>query len=94
MVGEILWRYLNTAYAKLDSITDEITPLTTEPIFSEAYIDATILDSSNTEPVSYGSFEKTKVYDRFPNDWKTTDGKDSIVFETEAQNIGIMFIRR
>lgn len=93
MAGEILWRYLNSVYAKLDTITEEPAPIDVEPYFTEAYIDATILDSSNIEPTSYGSFEKASVNDRFPNDWKTTTGKDSIVFETEAQNIGIMFLK-
>lgn len=93
IVGEILWKYLNNVYAKLDTISDEVSPLTTEPIFQEAYIDATILDSSNITPVSYGSFENAKVFDRFPNDWKTTGGDQGIVFEVEAQNIGIMYYR-
>lgn len=93
MVGEILWKYLNGVYAKLDTITDEVTPVTTQPLFTETYIDATILDSSNITPVSYGSFEEARVFDRFPNDWKTTSGDDAIVFETEAQNIGIMYYK-
>lgn len=93
MVGEILWKYLNSVYTKLDSISEEVTPLTTPPIFNEAYIDATILDSSNTKPTSYGSFEKAKVFDRFPNNWQTTSGNDAITFDTEAQNIGIMYYK-
>lgn len=93
MVGEILWRYLNSVYAKLDTITEEVTPLDKAPQFSEAYIDATILDSTNITPTSLGSFAAMKVYDRFPNSWTTTSGTDSIVFETEAQNIGIMYLK-
>jgi len=93
MVGEILWRYLNSVYAKLDIITEEPAPFDVEPFFKEAYIDATILDNTNIEPTSYGSFEKVKVFDRFPNDWATTTGVESIVFEVEAQNIGIMYYK-
>lgn len=93
MIGEILWRYLNSVYAKLDTITEELTPLDKAPQFSEAYIDATILDSLTITPSSFGSFTSAKVYDRFPNDWTTKEGSDSIVFETEAQNIGILYLK-
>ncbi len=93
MVGEILWGYLNSVYAKLDTITEEVTPLTKEPQFTEGYIDATILDSSNITPVSLGSFEIAKVFAPFPNNWTTNGGKEAIVFETEAQNIGIMYYK-
>lgn len=91
MVGEVLFRYLDTVYAKLDTIKDEVKPLDTTPFFNEAYIDATILDSANTEPERMGSFQKSSVDAVFKNDWTTTSGNDGIVFETEARNIGIMY---
>jgi lysophospholipase L1-like esterase len=93
MAGEILWNYLNSVYAKLDTISEEVTPLDKAPQFSEAYIDATILDSSNLSPTSLGSFTAAKVYERFPNDWTTQTGSETITFETEAQNIGIMYLK-
>ncbi|MHB8128515.1 MAG: SGNH/GDSL hydrolase family protein [Mobilitalea sp.] len=93
IVGEILWDYLNSVAAKLSTITEEVAPLEKEPFFEEAYIDATILDSANIEPSVLGSFAKSSVYDRFKNNWTTTSGNDAIVFETEAQNIGIMFYK-
>ena len=93
IVGEILWRYLNSVYAKLDTITEQPTPMEVEPYFSEAYIDATILDSETITPTSLGSFKKASVFDRFKNDWQTTSGKDAIEFEVEAQNIGIMYFK-
>lgn len=93
MIGEVLWDYLNNIYAKLSSIAEHIEPLKIKPYFSEAYVDATILDSSNIEPVKMGSFEKANENDRFKNNWRTTKGNASIIFEIEAQNIGIMFLR-
>lgn len=93
IVGELLWAYLNKVYAKLDTITEEVEPFTKAPFLQETYIDATILDSSNLEPVSLGSFTKEKVYSQFPNNWRTSSGSDAIVFETEAKNIGIMFYK-
>jgi lysophospholipase L1-like esterase/uncharacterized protein YegP (UPF0339 family) len=92
MVGEVLWRYLNNVYARLDTITEEITPVTDiKPFFTQAYTDATILDSTGIEPTKLGSFTKASVNSSYPNDWTTTEGNDSIIFEVEAQNIGIMF---
>jgi hypothetical protein len=91
MVGEVLFRYLDTVYAKLDTIKDEVKPLDITPFFNEAYIDANILDSANTEPERMGSFQKSSVDPVFQNDWTTSSGNDGIVFETEARNIGIMY---
>lgn len=93
IVGEILWDYLGNVYEKLDTITEEPSPMEVKPLFREAYTDATILDSSNLEPVSYGSFTKANVFDRFNNDWQTISGDEGIIFEVEAQNIGIMFYK-
>jgi lysophospholipase L1-like esterase len=93
IAGEILWGYLNQVYAKLDTITESVTPLEKEPFFKESYADATVLDSETIVPFAMGSFEKSSVFDRFPNNWTTKGGNDAIVFEVEARNIGIMFYR-
>lgn len=93
MVGEILWRYLNSVYAKIDTITEEVTPLEKEPQFTESYIDATILDSLSITPTASEGFLSARKYDRFPNGWTTEGGDTSITFETEAQNIGILYLK-
>lgn len=93
IIGEILWSYLNNVYAKLNTITEEVKPLDKKPFFKEAYMDAIILDSETIVPVQMGSFEKSNVYNQFNNDWTSKSGNDSIIFETEAQNIGIMFYK-
>jgi lysophospholipase L1-like esterase len=94
MIGEVLWRYLNQVYAKLNTITDEITPVSDiKPFFAEAYTDAAILDSKSIQPDKLGSFTTAKINSSYLNDWTTSSGGDSIVFDTEAQNIGIMFQR-
>lgn len=93
IVGEILWGYLNTVYARLDTITDEAAPLDKEPIFDGAYTDAIILDNTGITPVSAGSFAEGSVFERYRNGWTTESGEESIVFEVEARNIGIIFYR-
>lgn len=40
-----------------------------------------------------GSFEKSSVFNQFNKDWTTKAGNEGIVFEIEAQNIGIMFYK-
>lgn len=91
MIGEILYRYLNNVYAKLNTITDKVEPLNTKPFFCERYIDGSIIDSTGIKPTSLGSFSKASINSQFPNDWTTNSGKKSIKFEIEAQNIGIMY---
>lgn len=93
MVGEVLWDYLNSVYDKLDTITEEPLELTTEPFANERFMEATILDSANIEPIQYGSFEKASVNDHFRNNWRSTSGNEAIIFETEAKNIGVMFYK-
>jgi lysophospholipase L1-like esterase len=93
IVGELLWDYLNYVYAKLDTITEEVKPLTVKPLFTEAYKDAVLLNSEMITPVCMGSFGKGKGYGWFQKCWNTSGGYEPIVFEMEAQNIGILYYR-
>lgn len=93
IAGELLWDYLNFVYAKLDTITEEVKPLAVKPLFTEAYRDAVLLDSEMITPVRMGSFVKGKGFGWFQNSWNASGGKDPIIFETEAQNIGILYYR-
>ncbi len=91
IIGELFSVYLTNIYHRLDTISTEVTPFDLSPITKEVYLDATILDSTKIEPVKWGSFEKKNINNTYPNDWSTESGEDSIVFSTEAANIGIMF---
>lgn len=93
IMGEMLWKYLNQVYAKLDSITEAVTPLTKKPFGKATYMDAVILDNTTITPSSLGSFANASVSDQFKNDWTTSTGEEEIEFETEAKNIGIMFYK-
>ena len=93
MVGEILWGYMNRVYAKLDTITEEILPEIKEPFTSDAYMDAKILDNQTLTPIKMGSFFEEEIPARFKHGWTTNSGEDGIVFDLEAQNIGIMYYR-
>ncbi|MBQ7776949.1 MAG: SGNH/GDSL hydrolase family protein [Lachnospiraceae bacterium] len=93
IIGEIMYRYLNDVYAKLDEISEEVTPFNEKAVTKEIYLDAKLLDSDDIEPVSMGSFEKKAVNWYLPNNWYTETGDEAIVFEVEAANIGIAYQR-
>lgn len=93
IIGEIMYRYLNDVYARLDEISEEVTPFTADAVTKEVYLNATLLDSDDIEPVSWGSYEEKAVNWYLPNNWYTEDGEEPIVFEVEAANIGIAYQR-
>ena len=93
IIGEIVYRYLNEVYARLDEISEEVTPFTQAAVTKEAYLNAQLLDANDIEPVSWGSFEKKAVNYYLPDNWYTASGEEAIVFEVEAANIGIAYQR-
>ncbi len=93
IIGEIMYRYLNDVYARLDEISEEVTPFTEKSVTKEIYLDAALLDSDDIKPVSAGSFEEKQVNWYLPNNWYTSTGEEAIIFEVEAANIGIAYQR-
>lgn len=93
ITGEIIWHYLNSIYEDLDNLSGEVSEFTKKPVTREVYIDGAILDSKTLTPTQMGDWEAKKVYDRFPNNFTTSTGEESIIFEIETQNLGIMFYR-
>lgn len=93
IIGEMLWKYLNQVYAKLETILEEAKPLTKTPFGKESYINGVILNNETITPTSLGSFQMATVSDQFKNNWSTTTGEEGIVFDIEAKNIGILFYK-
>lgn len=91
IVGELLSVYLTDIYNRLDTMEAEVTPFEKDAITKEVYMDATILNTADIEPDSWGSFEAADVNSRFPGNWTTRTGEESLVFTVEAANIGIMY---
>lgn len=91
IIGEMMYRYLNDVYARLDEISEEVTPFTAKAVTKDVYLEAKLLDSDDIEPVSWGSFEAKEVNWYLPNNWYTETGDEPIVFEVEAANIGIVY---
>ncbi|MGN1148718.1 MAG: SGNH/GDSL hydrolase family protein [Lachnospiraceae bacterium] len=91
IVGELFSVYLTDVYNRLDTIEAEVTPFDKPAVTKEVYMDATILNSEDIEPDKWGSYEVKDVNARFPGNWSTQTGEESIVFTVEAANIGIMY---
>lgn len=91
MIAEALQVYLTDIYNRLDEAETEVTPFEKDCITKEVYMDAGILYADDIEPLQWGSFEKADVNTRFPQNWYTETGEESIIFEVEAANIGIMY---
>lgn len=95
IIGELIYRYLNDVYARLDEIPEEIPPFTASAQTKERYMDGQILDGASLTPVSVGSFTEKVENWYFPynNYWHTKGGEEAIVFDIEAANIGILYQR-
>ena len=91
ILGELLSVYLTDIYNRLDEIDVEVTPFDKPVITKEAYLEAALLGSKDIEPTAWGSFAEQDINARFPGNWYTETGEESIVFSVEAANIGVMY---
>lgn len=93
MIAELIAKYLDDVYARLDKIDTEITPFTERALTVESYAEAKMENAATLVPVSMGSFEVKQVNSYFKDNWYTCAGEEAIVFEVEASNIGIAYQR-
>lgn len=90
IVGEILWKYLNSIYENVDSYTAP-APFTKAAFTQDKYVNnPRILDRASLAPVSSTAFAESNVYFHFPNNWTTTEGGE-ITFEITCRNLGILY---
>lgn len=95
IIGELIYRYMNDVYARLEEIPEQAEPFNMEAQTDERYMEGRILDGSNLTPLSAGSFTERQENWYFPYEdyWYTTGGEEPIVFEIEAANIGLLYQR-
>lgn len=91
IVAEILDVYLTDLYNRKDELATEVTAFDKDVLTKEVYMDAAILNAEDIEPIQWGSFEVADINDRFHGNWYTETGEESLIFEVEAANIGIMY---
>lgn len=90
ITAEILWKYLNSVYAQMDSF-GQPQLFDIEPVTYEGYLDAEILDSGNLTPDDLGTFEESSRFDAFPNDWTCEEGEGNLTFTVNCRNLGILY---
>lgn len=93
IVGEMLWKYLNTIYAELDSYGEPAA--FDKKIFTKAkYLNAELAGVGDITPSDPGTFvENGKDFNGWGDVWKTTDGSGEITFTVTCRNLGILFWR-
>lgn len=92
IIGELLWSYFNSVYAKLDQIDTSDLTFTATPVTRDLYAKGQLLDSKTLTPKTMQGFEQAKVSNQFPNDWTTKEGGE-LTFEVTGSNIGVLYYK-
>ena len=92
IIGELLWSYFNSVYAKLDQIDTSDLTFTAPPVTKDLYAKGQLLDSKTLTPKTMQGFEQAKVSNQFPNDWTTKEGGE-LTFEVTSSNIGVLYYK-
>lgn len=93
IINQIVSRYLDGIYDKLDSIADEPAAFAADAYTSDYYKNArtySAADITATESEGFEVVEKD-FYDQFHNNWKSTEG-GRLVFDLECQNFGLFYM--
>lgn len=92
IIGELLWSYFNSVYAKLDQIDTSDLIFTATPVTKDLYAKGQLLDSKTLTPKTMQGFEQAEVSNQFPNDWTTKEGGE-LTFEVTGSNIGVLYYK-
>ncbi len=94
IINQIVSRYLDSVYDKLDTVTEEPAPFTAEGYTKDYFANARMYSAADITATSSEGFEVVEkdFYDQFHNNWKTTAG-GSLTFEVECRNFGVFFMR-
>lgn len=92
IIGELLWSYFNSVYAKLDQIDTSDLTFTAPPVTRDLYAKGQLLDSKSLTPKTMQGFEQAEVSNQFPNDWTTKEGGE-LTFEVTGSNIGVLYYK-
>lgn len=92
IIGELLWSYFNSVYAKLDQIDTSDLTFTATPVTKDLYAKGQLLDSKTLPPKTMQGFEQAEVSNQFPNDWTTKEGGE-LTFEVTGSNIGVLYYK-
>ena len=93
IINQILSRYLDGIYDKLDTVTEEPTAFTTTAVTADYYKNASLYNASQIDSISSTGFDKgtNPVYTQFSDNWVTTGGGD-ISFKVKCQTFGVFYL--
>lgn len=93
IINQIVSRYLDSVYDRLDSITEEPSAFTDAALTGDYYANAKMLSAADITATSMEGFEAVDktLYDQFRSNWKTEAG-GSMTFEIECENMGVFFL--
>lgn len=93
IINQLISRYLDGIYEKLDSFTDEPAAFTADAYTNDYYKNAKTYSAADITAVESEGFEVVEkdFYSQFPNNWKSTEG-GRLVFELECQNFGVFYM--
>ena len=93
IIGQLLGRYLDEVYDKLDTITEEPSAFAADGYTNDYFKNAKMLSAADITATASEGFEVVDkdFYHQFPNNWKTTSG-GSMTFDVECQNFGVFFM--
>lgn len=93
IISQIVSRYLDSVYEKLDTVSEEPSAFAAEPLTKDYFANAKMYGAADIEPVESENFEAAdKVfYEQFPNNWKSESG-GRLTFNVECRNAGIFYL--
>lgn len=93
IVGEMLWNYLNTVYAGLDTY-GEPEAFDKKIVTKDKYLNATLAGPGEITLSELGSFAETgEDFNGWGNVWKTTDGTGEFTLTVNCRSLGVLFWR-
>lgn len=93
IINQLLSRYLDSVYDRLDSITEEPAAFTDEPLTKDYYAAAKMYSAADITAVESEGFEVVEkaFYDQFHNNWQTASG-GRLTFNIECRNFGVFYL--
>lgn len=93
IINQIVSRYLDSVYDRLDRIAEEPSAFTDAALTSDYYANAKMLSAADITATYMEGFEVVEktLYDQFHNNWKTEAG-GTMTFDIECQNMGMFFL--
>ena len=94
IIGEIMWAYFSSVYARIDEIDTSDLSFDTPALTDDIYASAKLLDATNTEPTQAEGFaaDTEGGFYQFPNSWSTAGGGE-LTFTLTGKNLGLMYLK-